>query len=98
MRELDLYRTHLYGITGHDSQGCNRVAQEFNEDDLNCLYIVTTRFHERQQANQMRAYQLLQIASWFQCEALNEALSSLDADEVAEIHTMLDMKLKSISV
>lgn len=98
MTELEEYRTHLNNITGYDAGGCNRVARELNTDDLNCLYITTLHFSERRQARQMRAYQLLKIASWFQCEALNEALSALDADEVAEVYTMLDMKLSSVSV
>lgn len=97
MRELDLYRKHLSSVTGFDSKGCNRIAEEFCQDHLNALYITTVNFHEREQAKQMRAYQLLQIASWFRCESLNQALSALDADEVAEVYTMLDMKLKSIT-
>jgi hypothetical protein len=92
MRELDLYRKHLSSINGFDSKGCHKVAEEFCQDDLNALYVVTISFHKRQQASQLKATQLQQIARWFQSDELDNALSSLDAEQVGAIYTAIDKK------
>ena len=92
MTELEFYRTHLMGVSGHDAEGCHRVAQELNQDNLNCLYVVTVSFHKRQQANQLKAHQLEQIARWFQSDELDEALSSLDAEQVGAIYRAIDSR------
>jgi len=98
MRELDLYRNFLRDIEGFDAKGCNKIAAELNEDYLNCLYIMTTKFYEDQEAIRMKAFQILRIHSELQSDALLQALQDMDSDSVNEVFQAVNKRLSSVSV